>query len=550
MIGDARSTFLAVVKGDASQAVTEFRRMGGAIQKETTGASGSVSRFSQLMTKAKTEITANAGLIAAGVTVAAVAVAAKFAFMAQSLALAAGKMSDSTGLTVESASRWIEVAGDIGIATDEIGGLVTKMTQNLGKSPEAFAKLGIETVKAKDGTVDMNATLLNAIKVISEVKDPTERAALGAKLFGKSWSTASELIASGVDNVKAKLASVDDAKVFSEQDVADARKMREQLDELKDAGEKLALAIGKGVVPILNELLPIITAIAESIGWVVEQVDKLDFMAPALDVETFTAAAAAAKDETYNWNDTMGVAARAEYELGVKAEGAAAQVANLRRDIEAAHTAFTQWSDALDADKSLVDLEIELRGAEEALKGLDPLEKESALLGFQQHIRDVTAGLEGIPEKTVMDIATQFDGTNYESIMARINTLLAIAAAGIYISVTTGAIVGTADAMERRLEEQKKKKGKASGGPASGLTLVGERGPEMVRLPGGSFVHNAPETARLMGASATGGGSSGGSVTNIYNVNVATMPGGEIEAGRRMNDALLAFSRSGGRLAA
>ena len=31
--------------------------------------------------------------------------------------------------------------------------------------------------------------------------------------------------------------------------------------------------------------------------------------------------------------------------------------------------------------------------------------------------------------------------------------------------------------------------GRASGGPASGLTLVGERGPELVSLPGGSYVH-------------------------------------------------------------
>ena len=35
------------------------------------------------------------------------------------------------------------------------------------------------------------------------------------------------------------------------------------------------------------------------------------------------------------------------------------------------------------------------------------------------------------------------------------------------------------------------KQKRAMGGPASGLTLVGERGPELVSLPSGSFVHRS-----------------------------------------------------------
>jgi hypothetical protein len=39
---------------------------------------------------------------------------------------------------------------------------------------------------------------------------------------------------------------------------------------------------------------------------------------------------------------------------------------------------------------------------------------------------------------------------------------------------------------------------KASGGAASGLTLVGERGPELVNLPVGSYVHDNAESQRMM----------------------------------------------------
>jgi hypothetical protein len=41
--------------------------------------------------------------------------------------------------------------------------------------------------------------------------------------------------------------------------------------------------------------------------------------------------------------------------------------------------------------------------------------------------------------------------------------------------------------------------GLASGGPAKGLTLVGELGPELVRLPGGSMVYNNANTRGMMG---------------------------------------------------
>lgn len=44
---------------------------------------------------------------------------------------------------------------------------------------------------------------------------------------------------------------------------------------------------------------------------------------------------------------------------------------------------------------------------------------------------------------------------------------------------------------------------RASGGPASGWTVVGERGAELVNLPNGSYVHNANDTQDML--AATGG---------------------------------------------
>lgn len=51
--------------------------------------------------------------------------------------------------------------------------------------------------------------------------------------------------------------------------------------------------------------------------------------------------------------------------------------------------------------------------------------------------------------------------------------------------------------------------GKAVGGPASGLTLVGERGPELVDFPNGSYVYNNNDTKEML---------SGSGQTNIFNI--------------------------------
>jgi hypothetical protein len=51
---------------------------------------------------------------------------------------------------------------------------------------------------------------------------------------------------------------------------------------------------------------------------------------------------------------------------------------------------------------------------------------------------------------------------------------------------------------------EKKKAGKAGGGPAGGWTMVGEYGPELARLPYGSQVVPAGRTAAMMGAASGG----------------------------------------------
>lgn len=201
---------------------------------------------------------ANAGAFAAAAGTAIAKFAADSIGAFQDLALAAGKFSDATGLAVDDASRWMEVAGDIGIEAGDVQTMVGKMNKALGATPELFTDLQIPIARTKDGITDVNETFLNAIKAIQNIKDPTEKAAVAAKLFGKGWQASAELINMNVDDIRKNLADVSDAKVINPEELEKARKLREETDKLKDKWEDVKLKVGEALVPKLTEALGLI----------------------------------------------------------------------------------------------------------------------------------------------------------------------------------------------------------------------------------------------------------------------------------------------------
>jgi len=193
----------------------------------------------------------HATAFALGAGTALVGFAAKSIVAFENLGLEVEKLTTATGLSAEAASRLIEVAGDIGISSDTLATGIGKMEKTLGANADAFHNLGIETKFAKDGTVDANGTFLEAVARINAIKDPVEKAAAGAKVFGKGWQAMSELIAQGGPQLEANLAAVDNAKIFDDKKVQDAKNLRKAFDDIADAGENVALQVGGALAPAM-----------------------------------------------------------------------------------------------------------------------------------------------------------------------------------------------------------------------------------------------------------------------------------------------------------
>ena len=235
----------------------EVAKADGAVNKLKTAGSG-------LGTILQDNI-ANAAL-AAGAALVAFGVKSVQAF--QDTALAAGQFADATGVSVEAASRLIEVSGDIGIEAGTVESALGKMNKTLGASPDLFNKLGVEIAKTDSGATDVNGTFLNVVDRLNAIEDPAERARVASQLLGKGWQGMAELIGQGSAELKASLAGVADAQVIDEDELKKAREFRERMDDLNDRLQAVMMTVGESLVPALSDM-------ADQVGMVSDAVDDL-----------------------------------------------------------------------------------------------------------------------------------------------------------------------------------------------------------------------------------------------------------------------------------
>lgn len=220
---------------------------------DVSNATGAMGKFKAGSNAALGAVKANAGALAlaGGAAIAGFAVKAIGQF--QDLALASGKFADATGLSVENASRWTEIGGDIGIGADAIQGAIGKMNKTLGTTPELFKELGVDVVRTDSGLTDVNGTFLAVIDRLKEIKDPAERARVAAQLLGKGWQEMAQFINIGSAELQKSLDSVSGAQVISDEELRKAKEYRDTMDDLGDLWSGFVTDAGGVFVAMVND---------------------------------------------------------------------------------------------------------------------------------------------------------------------------------------------------------------------------------------------------------------------------------------------------------
>lgn len=500
-----------------------------------------------------------AGAVAAAGVAAAAAAAAKGLMDFQNLGLEIGKGAEATGLSAEAFSRWKEVAADAGIEQAGLEGTIGKFNKTLGATPGVVAGFGVEIVKAKDGTTDVNETFLNAIDTLNAIKDPAERAEAGAKLFGRSWQGMAEIISRGSGQLRTDLAAVSDAKVFDDSKVEDARKLRDAFDQIKDAGEDLFLVIGETLAPVVADLAPMLADAVEQVKPLAKGFGDLisgalQLVGPLLDLSNALLGPLAeglGKALTFVGGLVGGLGDMVDAALGggTELEGVADQVteqATAQREardaivktnesfddaaakaeyyasrVEAATDKTIEMTDAYDelagelADtKSWIDAQQAVLSYKEKVDDATAsnLDKQAALVDVKSKLLDYVSSLQGVPPEKQTAIIALIDAGKIEEAEAALAVLARPRDA--VINPRTG---GQAPVADRR----------AAGGPVTGgrAYLVGDNPDGSINettelfVPNGSGqILNPRDTRRALAASARtadDGPASGGGLTVI-----------------------------------
>lgn len=404
-----------VVTDKASTGMASFRTSVGE-------ADGVVGKFKAGAGAAFDTVKQNAGALAmaGGTALLAFGKASVSAF--EDTALAAGKFSAASGVSVEEASKWRAVADDFDINADAIQGSIIKMSTALGKSEDSFKQYGIEVVRAKDGTVDANATFINTATTIGAIKDPIERATAAKKLMGKSFTEVSRLMEMDAKDLKAALDSTSDAQIIDQSELDKARDYQAALDNLGVIVEDLKLQFGEAIIPVLTDF-------ANSVKTVNDAANAL-FGDGGLG-------------KLYDWSQKIfnpltkvrDVAHELNNAFGDDLEGKISDTAFATRDAgaaadEASPSIQTLSRDARDDADAMAEADKATRGLDDAVRNLvGTLDAEDAFANFQEKLyaykalgadpsaqatRDYTrdlAGmitkLEGVPDETKARLITE-----------------------------------------------------------------------------------------------------------------------------------------------
>ena len=211
-----------------------------------------------------------------GSTIALVGTSVKLVKGLMDCSVAAAKNADSlitlssqTGLSVERlqelqyASELVDVSIDqIADALKSMIGTMKDATSGTGDAAEAYKRLGVRVTDAQGNLRDSNEVFEEIIRRLSEVKNPTERAALAMKIFGEEAGRLNPLIEDGGKKLKQLSKEAHDmGYVMSDETVSSLGALDDAMQRFDNTSEAVKNQMALALLPVLTSVLDIITAI-------------------------------------------------------------------------------------------------------------------------------------------------------------------------------------------------------------------------------------------------------------------------------------------------
>lgn len=211
-----------------------------------------------------------------GSTIALVGTSVKLVKGLMDCSVAAAKNADSlitlssqTGLSIERLQELQYASGLVDVSIDQIADALKSMigtmkdaTSGTGDAAEAYKRLGVRVTDAQGNLRDSNEVFEEIIRRLSEVKNPTERAALAMKIFGEEAGRLNPLIEDGGKKLKQLSKEAHDmGYVMSDETVSSLGALDDAMQRFDNTSEAVKNQMALALLPVLTSVLDIITAI-------------------------------------------------------------------------------------------------------------------------------------------------------------------------------------------------------------------------------------------------------------------------------------------------
>lgn len=183
--------------------------------------------------------------LAAGVSVAAVG---KLVHDTLDAADAMQKLSQRTGVAVEELTG-LKLASDLSDSNiDEVGKAVNKLSKEMGTNAEELAKIGITAKSPIEA-------LYQLADVFVAIEDPQQRAAVLAKILGKSWEEVAPLLSGGGKALQEIVDRGSKASGITTKLANTSAELNDKMTELTASYQGLVIKGVAPAIPALKELV-------------------------------------------------------------------------------------------------------------------------------------------------------------------------------------------------------------------------------------------------------------------------------------------------------
>ena len=386
-------------------------------------------------------------------------------------------LGDVTGMSEDKLAAWSFVAKKAGVEISDLSSATTIMakglldsTGELSTTGKALQDFGIDVLDAGGNVREQSALMNDIAKKYAEFGTQTERVDFLTNIFGRSGAKLVDVFDTmanegGIDQVKKKVEAL--GLVL---DPTQYEEFQRNLNEVDLTFTGLANAFTGPLLPGATSLLETFTKWIQS-PWIAEGIanigEKLGTLASdiAVGIETGDWDAFFASFKEFTGFDLAAISTNfAEFEAASQTETAAIK---------------EHWNQLLAAISERLNIVFGTEGI-------------NLIIDWKQ------IGITALQAVDIILYGLTKTWEFFNGVLQGTIDLLSVIAGQSSVSAPSGytPYPGMSQAFSRPTGGATANR-RASGGPAGGLTWVGERGAELVNLPGGSQVNNAQASASM-----------------------------------------------------